>query len=243
MNALINETGAELLKAFRAPEFILPTLFMPCAFYSIFGVMLDKSGNNALYLLATYGVFAVMGPSIFGFGVGVANERDRGWLELKRAAPAPAYSYISAKLITTLLFTATALMPIYLIAGNLGGVELPRGIWVSLFLIHLSATIPFVLIGLCLGLRLSSGGAVAISNILFLGLAILGGLWFPVFLFPSVMQSVAAFTPSFHMAELALALIGKSNGQSGSSNFLWVSVMSLLFFTFALWSWSRQQRS
>jgi len=243
MNALINETGAELLKALRAPEFILPTLLVPCAFYAIFGVMLDKTGNSAIYLLATYGVFAVMGPSIFGFGVGVANERDRGWLELKRAAPAPAYSYISAKLITTLLFTATALMPIYLIAGFVGGVELTRETWISLFLVHLSATIPFVLIGLCLGLRLSSGGAVAISNILFLGLAILGGLWFPVFLFPSIMQSIAAVTPSFHMAEMALAVVGKSNLQSSTNNLLWVSVMSLTFLSFALWSWSRQQRS
>lgn len=243
MNALINETGAELLKALRAPEFILPTLLMPSAFYAIFGVILDKTGNNAIYLLATYGVFAVMGPSIFGFGVGVANERDRGWLELKRAAPAPAYSYISAKLITTLLFTATALMPIYLIAGFLGDVELSRSTWVSLFAVHLSATIPFVLIGLCLGLRFASGAAVAISNILFLGLAILGGLWFPVFLFPEIMQSLAAFTPSFHMAELALAVVGKSGSQSSVTNLAAVSIMSLVFLSFALWSWSRQQRS
>lgn len=243
MNALINEAGAELLKALRAPEFILPTIFMPCVFYGLFGVVLDQTGNNALYLLATYGVFAVMGPSIFGFGVGVANERDRGWLELKRAAPAPAYSYISAKLITTLVFTATALMPVYLIAGFLGGVELSRATWFSLFFVHLSATIPFVLIGLCVGLRLSSGGAVAVSNLLFLGLAVLGGIWFPVFLFPSFMQSMAGFTPSFHMSELALAIVGKSNGQSSSGHLLWISVMSLLLFALTSWLWSRQQKS
>ena len=72
MSIFANEAGAEVLKAVRAPEFILPTLLMPCAFYTIFGVVLSSSSDNAAYLLATYGVFAVMAPSIFGFGVGVA---------------------------------------------------------------------------------------------------------------------------------------------------------------------------
>jgi len=100
MNILIQETGAEILKIIRAPEY-----------------------------LATYGVFAVMGPTIFGFGSGVANERERGWLDLKRALPVPAYSYICAKLVTTILVCCFALMPIYLIAGFFGEVTLNRHDW------------------------------------------------------------------------------------------------------------------
>lgn len=241
MSVFANETGAEILKAIRAPEFILPTLFMPCAFYTLFGVVLSNLGSDATYLLATYGVFAVMGPSIFGFGVGVATERERGWLQLKRAVPAPAYGYISAKLMTTLLFVMLALMPIYLIAGFAGGVELARATWFTLFGIHLLAAIPFVLIGLSLGFTLGSGGAVAISNIVFLGLAILGGLWFPVFAFPSVMQTMATFTPSFHLAELALAVVGAPGERASFDNILAISIMTLVLLAFALWTWARQK--
>ncbi len=240
MNAFINESGAEILKAIRAPEFLFPTLLMPCVFYSIFGVMLG-GGNNATYFLATYGVFAVMGPSIFGFGVGVASERDRGWLQLKRAVPAPAYVYIAAKMITTLLFAALALTPIYLIAGFFGQVELTRETWVSLFIIHLLASIPFVLIGLTLGFSLNSGGAVAISNIVFLGLSVLGGLWFPIFMFPSVMQSIAKFTPSYHLGEIALAIIGISDEGAIAFNLNCILIMSLAFLSLALWRWARQR--
>jgi ABC-2 type transport system permease protein len=241
MNALINETGAEILKAIRAPEFLLPTLLMPCTFYSLFGVILSAGNNNATYLLATYGVFAVMGPSIFGFGVGVANERDKGWLQLKQAVPAPAYSYVAAKIITTLLFACLALMPIYLIAGFFGGVELPREIWFGLFGIHLISAIPFVLIGLSLGLSLNSGAAVAISNIVFLGLAILGGLWFPVYAFPDMMQSIAKFTPSYHLAELALAIIGAGGEHASSFNLLSICIMSLALLGLAMSAWIRQR--
>ncbi|MFT6407758.1 MAG: ABC-2 type transport system permease protein [Arenicella sp.] len=241
MNSLINETGAEILKAIRAPEFLLPTMLMPCAFYSLFGVVLSNGSSNATYLLATYGVFAVMGPAIFGFGVGVANERDRGWLQLKQAVPAPPYSYVAAKIFTTLLFAGLALIPIYLIAGFLGGVELQRSTWVSLFALHLISAIPFVLIGLSLGFSLSSGGAVAISNIVFLGLAILGGLWIPVTVFPEMMQAIAKFTPSYHLAELALAIVDVGGKHATSFNLLSVLVMSLVLLVMAISAWLSQR--
>ncbi len=241
MNAFINETGAELLKAMRAIEFLLPTLVMPMSFYALFGVMLSGAGKNAIYLLATYGVFAVMGPSIFGFGVGVANERDRGWLQLKRAVPAPPLAYIGAKLLTTLFFAATALLPIYLIAGFFGGVELARGTWVSLFLMHLLSVIPFVLLGLTLGFTLSSGGAVAFSNIVFLGLSILGGLWFPVTIFPVVMQKIAIFMPSYHLGELALSIVNAPGEHTPSTNLMAITVMTLLLTGLTLFAWLRQR--
>jgi len=241
MNAFVCETGAEILKAIRAPEFLLPTLLMPCAFYSLFGVMLGGGGKNASYLLATYGVFAVMGPAIFGFGVGVASERDRGWLQLKRAVPAPAYTYVAAKVVTTILFATLALMPIYLIAGFFGDVVFSRSTWLSLFVTHIVSCIPFVLIGLSLGFSLSAGGAVAVSNIVFLGLSILGGLWFPVFIFPSVMQNLAKLTPSYHLAELALSAIGLSNQGTYSFHVNSIAIMSSLFLGVALWTWSRQR--
>ncbi len=242
MSVFANETGAEILKAVRAPEFIFPTLLMPCAFYALFAIVLSNSGSNATYLLATYGVFAVMGPSIFGFGVGVSTERERGWLQLKRAGPAPAYAYIGAKLVTTLLFVMLALIPVYLIAGFAGGVALARGTWFALFAIHLAATVPFVLIGINLGFTLGSSGAVAISNIVFLGLAVLGGLWFPVFAFPSAMQTLATFTPSFHLAELALAVVGAPGERTSSTNALTISIMTLSLLVLSLWTWSRQKQ-
>lgn len=241
MNPLINETGAEILKAYRAPEFLLPTMLMPSAFYSLFGIILSAGNSNATYLLATYGVFAVMGPAIFGFGVGVANERDKGWLQLKQAVPAPPYSYLTAKIITTLLFASLALMPIYLIASFFAGVELPRETWISLFALHLISAIPFVLIGLSLGFSLNSGGAVAISNIVFLTLAVLGGLWIPVTMFPSMMQSIAKFTPSYHLAELALAIVSVGGEHDSLFNLLSVLIMSLAFLGMAILAWSRQR--
>lgn len=235
------ETGAELIKSLRAPEFFAPTLALPVTFYLLFGILLARSQNAAAYLLATFGVFAVMGPALFGFGVGVAAEREKGWLSLKRTAPASGAIFIAARLTSTLLFAAMALVPIYAAAGFLGGVALPRGAWSVLLMSHVLAAVPFSLMGLALGFTLGANAAVAVANLLFLALAVLGGLWFPVRLFPETLQQFAWGLPSFHLAEVSLSIV---NGGAGGSTPLHLAVlagMTALLAALAGWCWSRQR--
>jgi len=250
LNAFFNECGAEILKAFRAPEYVLPTLLLPIAFYSLFVFGFSGGGkDNAQYLLqyllATYGVFAVMGPAIFGFGVGVANERDRGWLDLKRASPSPAISYMGAKIMVTLIFASLALVPIYLAAGFGAGVALPRTAWSLLLGVHLLSVIPFALIGLALGFAFSTNGAVALANIVFLAMAALGGLWMPAFLFPAALQKISTNLPSYQLAEIALAVVG-APPQGGTvrvpmENLTIVAIMTIPLAGLAIWAWVRQR--
>lgn len=241
-HSLLIETGAEILKVIRAPEYIVPTLVLPVAFYSLFGIILPMGGgNNAAYLLATYGVFAVMGPSIFGFGIAVATERERGWLDLKRAAPVPVWSYLLAKILTTLIFATLAVSLVYLIAGFFGGVALPRSTWAALLAVHISGTLPFVLIGLTIGLLMKSNAAVAVANLLFLSLAILGGLWIPIMVFPESMQTIAGFLPSYHMAEIALFVAGAPGERSLASHVLAMAIMTLALLGVTALAWRRQK--
>lgn len=241
---LLVETGAEILKVIRDPGYILPTLVLPVAFYSIFGIVISmggRSNGNAAYLLATYGVYAVMGPSIFGFGIAVATERERGWLDLKRAAPVPVASYLLAKILTTLIFATLAVALVYPVAGFVGGVALPRTMWAALLAVHFSATLPFILIGLTIGLLFKSNGAVAIANLLFFGLAILGGLWIPIMVFPQVMQTLAQFLPSYHLAEIALYVIDAPGERSLLSHALAVAGMTILLLGATLLAWCGQK--
>jgi len=245
--SLMIETGAEILKIIRAPEFIIPTLAFPVAFYFIFGVILAGTSNNASYLLATYGIFAVMGPAIFGFGVSTATERDKGWLTLKRAAPAPAINYITAKVIATIIFGALSLIGLYLVGGFLGGVELPRKVWGLLLLTHILATLPFILIGLSLGFLLNGNAAIAFANIIFMGLAVLGGLWIPIFVFPEIMQTMATFLPSYHLGEIALAVSGQPAAPGQEAREIWghlgmVLNMSIGLGALTIFAWTRQRQ-
>lgn len=241
LNILATETGAELTQSCRAPEFAVPTLALPAAFYMVFGVMMAQSAGASAYLLATYGVFAVMGPALFGFGVGVAGERERGWLELKRAAPAPALTFIGAKLAATIAFATVALVPVYLAGALLGDVALPRAVWLGLFAVHLAAVVPFGLIGLTIGFHFGTNGAVAIANIVFLGFAVLGGLWFPAALFPDWLASAAGLLPSYHLAEISLGLVQPDGDRPMPVHAAALAGMTVLFAALATRAWFRQR--
>ena len=241
LDSFICESGAELLKSLRAPEFIVPTLVMPVAFYSLFGVAMARGGDAAGYMLATFGVFAVMGPAIFGFGAGVAMERERGWLDLKRASPAPALSYISAKIFATMFFAFLALIPLYLVGGFLGNVELSNITWMTLIGFHLLASIPFIFLGLALGFTFSGNGSVAIANIIFLALSALGGLWIPIFVLPKFLQQIANFLPSFHAGEIALAIRDPEMMNFPPEHVGPLLVATGLFAVLAFLAWARQR--
>jgi len=241
LSSLRLETGAEILKALRAPEYMIPTMIFPVGFYLLFGVVLSMGSSSASYLLATYGIFAVMGPSIFGFGIAVANERDKGWLSLKRAAPAPGINYILAKIIATLIFASIAVALIHLVAGFLGDVALPKRVWTALLLVHIASTLPFILIGLTIGFLLKTNAAMAIANLVFMGLAVLGGLWIPIMVFPSIMQKFAQFLPTYHLGEIALYVGGAKDGRDIGTHVTIIAIMTIMLMIITIISWSRQR--
>lgn len=240
-NPYIAEIGAECLKLVRAPEFIAPTLILPLVFYVMFAVLITGSNQNAPYLLATFGVFAVMGPALFGFGAGVAQERERGWLKLKRVVPAPAASYITAKAAATLLMATVSLALVYAAAGFLAGVELERGQWLRLLTVHIVSALPFVFAGLAIGFLFSANAAVAVANLVFLGFAILGGLWIPVLVFPGFLQQIAWYLPSFHLAEIALAASGASGDRPVGLHLVIAAAMTAGLAFAAVLAWLRRR--
>jgi ABC-2 type transport system permease protein len=237
------ETGAEWRKAWRQPAFAIPTLVLPLAFYALFGIVLARpGGGNAAYLMATYGVFASLGPALFAFGAGIAHERETGQLALKQASPLPVSVYLGAKLLTCLGFTAIALLALYAIGAWGGGVVLPRAAWVKLALLHLLAAVPMGLLGLVVGLSFRSSAAMGVTNLLFLALAVVGGLWVPVFLFPGWMQVLAWAMPTHHVAELALAASGRDIAGSVLGHGAATLGFTLAFAAAVALAWRRAHR-
>ena len=79
------EARTELLKFVRMKSYSLSTILFPLMFYCFFGLAMppmEKGGDSlARYLLATYGAFAIMGSTLYAFGVGRGNRRSRGHRE------------------------------------------------------------------------------------------------------------------------------------------------------------------
>ena len=111
------EARAQFLTLSRTPGFTIPTLVFPLMFYVFFGVVMSFSPTAPTYLLATYGVFGLIGPALFGFGVGFANERDSGALLLKQTTPMPVAAYLVARVAAALVFGMVIVTGLFLLGG------------------------------------------------------------------------------------------------------------------------------
>lgn len=235
------ECVAELKRSWRLPQFILPSVVTPAAFYGLFTLAIAKSPTPAAVAasLAGYGVFAAIGPALFGFGAGVAMEREQGLIELKRVSPMPAGAYVAAKLTAAIAATAAAIAMIYAL-GIIGGAHLSAAQWGALVIVHLASTVPFALIGFGIGMRIGGKGAVAMANALFLGSAVLGGLWIPSAILPGWMQTIGAFMPSFHLGQIARAIVGAGTTGTVVGHTLILAAMTAAA---AGWAWTGWRRS
>ena len=200
----MTEARYELLRTLRAPAFAGPFLLIPTALYLLFGTMIPESGSvrpPGPYLFTAFTVMGIMGPALFGFGMGLALEREQGLIALKRALPMPKGAYLVAKMLMAASFAVLIATAIALETLLVGRAPVTMGQVVGVALIGVVGTIPFCAIGLFIGARVSGRAAPAFVNLAYLPLMYLSGLFFPL---PQSIRWVALFSPAFHLNQLAL---------------------------------------
>ena len=230
------ESKHEFLRLLRSPSFAVPTLMFPPMFYLLFAVLFTSGRGDFhanVYLLATYGVFGVMAPGLFGFGVSVALDRERGWLTLKRAQPMPPGAYLASKLAMAMLFATIIFATLALIATTIGGVRLPASSWLQLLVVDVFGVLPFCAIGLFIGTLVNGSGAPAIINLIYLPMSFLSGLWMLLSALPAAVHGIAPVWPAFHLGQLALAAVGQPADGSPITHIAALAAMAILFLFLA----------
>ncbi len=214
LGAYLEEARSECLRYMRAPGFMLPIMLFPAMFYLLFGVLMAKTngGDAARYLLASYGVFGVMSPGLFGFGVSLALERDGGLLTFKRALPMPPGAYLLGKMVMAMVAAAGVIVLLLALAFTLGHVTLSASQVGALLLVGVLGVLPFCALGMFVGTLVKGQGAPGMLQLIYLPMSFMSGLWFPLPMLPNFLQQIAPIWPSYHLDMLALAAVGMNNG-------------------------------
>ncbi len=212
LNAYLTEAKYESIRMLRSPAFGGPFLGLPVLLYLLFGVFLygdalSKDPKNALFLFLGFATFGVMGPGMFGFGVTVATERERGLFALKRALPMPTGASLFSKLAMSMLFVAI-IMASMVAAEPLGHLKLGAGQLAALCVVNILGAAPFGAIGLFVGTWASAKAAPALVNLLYLPMIYLSNFLIPL---PKSVAWIATFSPAYHLHQLSLRSIGAPN--------------------------------
>lgn len=214
---LAREIAVEWRKAWRQPAFAIPALCFPVMFYLLFTVLIGgrtKSYDVGSWFLASYGAFGVIGPGLFSFGIGLATERDQGFLKWRTVFPAPLANYFLAKLVVSAAFALLIVATLLTAAYSVGGVTAPASQALALTLVLGLGSLPFAALGLAAGAWLKGQSAPGILNGIYLPTAALSGLWFPLFMLPAFVQQAAVILPPYHLGQLAQAALGRDDGRS-----------------------------
>ncbi len=236
------ETRAEYLRLLRTPAFAVPVIGFPILFYLLFGIMLaprHAGPGSSLALLATFVAYGVMAPGLFGIGVALATDRDRGLLALKRALPMPPGTYLAAKLLVATLFAGIVSIALMLLAATAGHVALAPSLCALLLLLGVLGVLPFCGLGLLLGTLVKGQAAPAIINLVYLPMAFLSGVLLPLSVLPRALAAIAPVWPAYHLVQLTLVAVGggRTNPATGGSgiagHLLVLAAMTVVFFVVA----------
>ena len=233
LRAYVMEAKYETIRMLRAPAFAGPFLVIPIAMYLFFGTMggpepgtRGASMPPGPFLFTGFLVMGIMGPPLFGFGMGMALEREQGLLQLKRAQPMPKGAYLLAKLLMSIIFAAMVGIELGVAAAFTSRVPMTAAQSASAVIVAMLGTLPFGAIGLFIGARASGRAAPAFVNLAYIPLMYLSGLFFPI---PQGIRWLALFSPAFHLNQLVLHVAGTPSILGPAINVAALAGVTVLF--------------
>lgn len=140
-------------------------------------------------------------------GIGVADDRSRGWLRVKKTSATPIGVVLAARVLAALPYAVGVVLAMSAVSVLIAGPVLTLPAWLGLVGALLLGGLPFALFGLAVGFAAGADTAAAVLNAVLFPMVIASGLWVPLELLPGFLQAIAPFLPTYHLARLATAAL------------------------------------
>ncbi|KAB1989968.1 ABC transporter permease [Streptomyces triticiradicis] len=230
----------EVRRTLRDTGFVIGGVAMPVMMYLLFTNL--GGGDDGAWRTASMVGMAAYGAvgSALNTGGGVAEDRVTGWLRQLRVTPMTSRQVVLGRALTGSVTVLPAIVSVLVAGGLVNGVRLDAWQWAATALLLWLGSVPFTLLGLGNGYRMTAQTTGVANMVCNLGLAVVGGLWFPLALFPGWLRSVSAYTPTNRFAELGVSVTeGRAPGLGA------VAVLTawlLAFGSYAVISYRRSAR-
>ncbi|WP_394613575.1 ABC transporter permease [Lentzea sp. JNUCC 0626] len=203
------EVADELRGIVREPAALFFSVVMPVAFFALFVSLFGKFSSGGLsagtQMIATFGAFGVISVVLMNPGLGVAADRERGWLRAKQVSSVPIGVTLTAKVVAALPYAAGVLVAMTATAALTGSLNAPVLALLKLGVVLVVGSLPFALVSLAIGFQVKAGAGAAILNAIMIPTSVVSGLWMPLDIMPPFFRDIAAFLPNYHLSELARA--------------------------------------
>lgn len=231
-----------ILETIRIPVAVIGNLLFPTLAMFFFVVPQEAVTSDPLWSMISVGglaMFSVMSTFMFTFGVGVAEDRALPFDPYLRTMPAGAGPRMVGRILTGCVFALVALVPLGLVAGIFtAAAPTPARLLLGVAML-LGAGIPFLMLGLFIGYRLSSKAAIAVVQVVLFPMAFAGGLFMPAEMFPNWLDVASGFLPSRAGRDLVIAAFAGTDVYAYALPVL--LAWGALFTALAIWAYRRDE--
>ncbi|MFF4509758.1 ABC transporter permease [Streptomyces mirabilis] len=231
----------EVRRTLRDAGFVIGGIAMPVMMYLLFTNLGGASDGGwktgSMIGMAAYGAVG----SALNTGGGVAEDRGIGWLRQLRVTPMTPREVVLGRTLTSSVTVLPAIAAVLAAGGLVNGVRLEVWQWAAVAVLLWLGSIPFTLLGLGNGYRLTAQTTGVANMVCNLGLSVVGGLWFPLTLFPGWLRSLSGFTPTNRIAQLGTSVADGDAPALGAV--LVLTAWLLAFGSYAVVSYRRAART
>ncbi len=230
----------QFLDLLRWPGYVVPTVVFPAMFYALFDLPFARTRAEVADATAlAFIAFAIVGVTLYQFGVGIAQERGRPWERYLRTLPAGAGVRFGSRIVTALFFGLLTAAVVAAVARALTPIDLGLVQWLEVVLFSIAGGVPFVLIGVSIGYWSSARAAVPVATAANLLLAYAGGLWMPPQYLPEFVQRISPYLPTRMFADLLWSVTGNGRAPAALAG---LAFYTLIFAIVATIGYRRDER-
>lgn len=205
MKNMVSLMKMELILMKRQAAYYLLSIGLPSVFYLIFSGMMSGSDVPTLALqtyLFSMTVFSIMSSAFFSIPSTLQSDKTNNWQKLIQHSPVSMVEYYISKLFSALLIFLLSIIVVFSVGHFVRGVNMPMMDWLAIALILLVGSMVFIAMGVLVSLLPSAQLMSVVGNIVYMALAVLGGLWFPLTMFPDWLQPIGKLTPSYQLMQV-----------------------------------------
>jgi ABC-2 type transport system permease protein len=210
MSGTLDLARLEMLRVLRNKRYMIFTIGLPVVLYLAFGRSQTTAYGvefKAFYMIAMASIGAFSG-ALTGNAQRISQERKDGWIRQLRITPLPASGYVTAKIIASLVTTVPSIVIVLVLGRFYGGVQLAPWKWIAIGVVIWLGALAFAALAIAIGYRFMPDTAQPIALFVYLGMSLLGGLWFPL---TGALGKFAEGLPTYQVTRIGTDIIGQGS--------------------------------
>ncbi|HEX2130551.1 MAG TPA: ABC transporter permease [Actinophytocola sp.] len=194
--------GIELRQFFRQKDQVIFTFTFPAFILILLGSIFDQTYPTGIsvgqvFTASMIGA-GIVSTSFVNLGTGVALDREDGTLKRLRGTPMPPTSYFVGKIVLVAVASVAEVVLLFAVGAVMFDVSLPTeaGRWFTFAWVFVLAVISCALLGIAIsGIARSAQSAGAVTQLPFIALLFMSGVYIPVGDLPDWMLQLGSLFP------------------------------------------------